>query len=270
MTKVAPAAAAKSADSTNVVANDKAIVAQSPANVIFTALTELEQQRIEWEDGVYRTSNQALYAILSQCLQYGLDLPTTQANKDRREALDEFYKQRGYRIKKETPLMTRIVRAVFGDIDRRRISTYSLVLRQAKNEAVEPDNFADWVEKKGGVQEVRLSQSATFVSPKAKAETAQQSFKQMDKLAVVKSEELSKLANPDLIGEQCLLVATQEADGSFTVRALVTANGAVNAAFAAVYQAQKAEADRLEKERKAAIEAAVKTELEASKDKLAA
>ena len=266
----APAAEAKMADSTNVVQNDKAIASVETTTIIYKALTELEQQRIEWEEGVYRASNQALYSILSQCLQYGADLLTTDAHKQRRQALDDFYKQRGYRIKKETPLMTRIVRAVFGDIDRRRISTYSLVLRQAKNESVKPDDFAEWVEQRGGVQEVRLARSSTFVSPKAKAETAQQSFKQMDKLAVVKSEELSKLANPDLIGEQCLLVATQEADGSFTVRALVTANGAVNAAFAAIYQAQKAEAERLEKEHKSAIEAAVKTELEAEKQKLAA
>jgi hypothetical protein len=258
------------ADSNNVVLNDKAIAAADAKAIIYNAIVELEQQRIEWEEGVYRTSNQALYAILSQCLQYGADLPTTEGNKDRREALDAFYQHRGYRIKKETPLMTRIVRAVFGDIDRRRISTYSLVLRQAKKEAVSPDAFANWVEERGGVQEVRLARSSTFVSPKAKAATAQSSFKQMNKLAVVKTEELSQLANPDFIGEDCLLVATQEADGSFTVRALVTANSAVNAAFTAIYQAEKTEAERREKEHKAAIEAAVKAELEASKEKLAA
>jgi hypothetical protein len=92
----------------------------------------------------------------------------------------------------------------------------------------------------------------------------------MDKLAVVKTEQLSKLADPDSIGEQCLLVATQEADGSFTVRAVVHAQSAVSAAFAAIYQAEKAETERLEKERKAAVEAAIKAELEASKLKKAA
>lgn len=258
MSKANTQAAVQVADSNNVVLNDKAFAAADAKAIIYNAIVELEKQRIEWEEGVYRTSNQALYAILSQCLQYGADLPTTEGNKERREALDAFYKQRGYRIKKETPLMTRIVRAVFGDIDRRRISTYSLVLRQAKKENVSPDAFASWVEERGGVQEVRLARSSTFVSPKAKAETAQSSFKQMDKLAVVKTEELSKLANPDLIGEHCLLVATQEADGSFTVRALVTANSAVNAAFTAIYQAEKAEAERLEKECKQALEEELK------------
>jgi hypothetical protein len=138
----------------NVVQNDKATDAASSANAV-ELLATLEQQRITWEEGVYRTSNQMLYAILSQCLQFGGDLDTTDANKVRRDALEAFYKQRGYRWKKDTPLMTKIVRAVFGDIDRRRISTYSLVLRQANKAAVLPSQFAEWVEQGGGVQEIR-------------------------------------------------------------------------------------------------------------------
>ena len=160
----------------NVVQNDKTLTAADTTEVIFKGLVELEQQRITWEEGVYRTSNLALYETLAQCLQYGSDLSTTEAHKQRRQALDDFYEQRGYRIKKETPLMTRIVRAVFSDIDRRRISTYSLVLRQAKNEGVKPSDFADWVEQRGGVQEIRLARSSTFVSPKDKALSARQSF----------------------------------------------------------------------------------------------
>ena len=242
----------------NVVENDKELKAAHTSDIIFKGLVELEQQRITWEEGVYRTSNLALYEILSQCLQYGADLTTTEANKDRRQALDEFYKQRGYRIKKETPLMTRIVRAVFGDIDRRRISTYSLVLRQAKKEGIKPEAFAEWVEQCGGVQEVRLARSSTFVSPKDKAQSAQESFKQMDKLAVVKSDALSEVANTDSIGDYCVLLAEQEADGSFTVKALVNAAGAVNAAFASLYQQQKAEGDRLAKELSEANKAELK------------
>jgi len=249
----------------NVVQNDKPTTA-APTESAVAVLAVLEQQRISWEEGAYRTSNQALYAILSQCLQFGDELNTTEANKIRREALQAFYQQRGYRWKKETPLFTKIVRAVFGDIDRRRISTYSLVMRQAKKEAVLPSKFADWVERNGGVQEVRLAQSETFVSPKAKAQTAQGRFEQMNKLAVVKTEELSKLINPDHIGETCLLLATQEADSSFTIRALVNASGAVNAAFAAVYQAEKAQADKQEKDRLEELEA----ELKAAKLKKAA
>lgn len=249
----------------NVVQNDKATDAASSVNAV-ELLATLEQQRITWEEGVYRTSNQMLYSILSQCLQFGGDLGTTEANKVRRDALEAFYKQRCYRWKKDTPLMTKIVRAVFGDIDRRRISTYSLVLRRAKLVGVLPSRFADWVESENGIQEIRLGNSATFISPKTKAETAQQRFEQMDKLAVVKTEQLSQLANPDSIGEQCLLVATQEADGSFTVRAVVKANSAVSAAFAAIYQADKAHAEKQEKDRQEAM----KAELEAATLKKAA
>ena len=254
--------AIKSATDNNVVLNDKAAQA-APSDNALTLLTELEQQRISWEEGVYRTSNQMLYSILSQCLQFGGNLDTTEAHKTRRSALKSFYEQRGYRWKEDTPLMTKIVRAVFGDrdLDRRRISTYSVVLRQASKEGVLPTRFAEWVDQNGGVQAIKLLQSSTFVTPKAKAERAQGSFEQMDKLAVVKTDELSKLADPDNIGENCLLVATQEADGTFTVRALVTANAAVNAAFAAIYQAEITARAEEEKVLKAALEAELKAAL---------
>jgi hypothetical protein len=41
------------------------------------------------------------------------------------------------------------------------------------------------------------------------------------------------------MGECCVLIAEQAANGSFVVRGLTRADGAVNAAFAALYAAQK-------------------------------
>lgn len=235
----------------NVVQNDKATF-QSPYQVALNTIHSLESKRVTWEEGVYKTSNQALYEILAECLIYGGDLASTDANTARREALESFYKTRGYRWKAETPLMTKIVRAVFGDIDRRRISTYSLVLREAKKENVLPSNFAVWVEEKGGLQEVRLSQSATFISPKVKAEKAQASFKQMSKLASVKTESLSEMFDSDKVGDHVVLLALQEADGSFTVKALIHSGAVVNLAFAALYQQQRAANDQTVKAEKPA------------------
>jgi type I restriction-modification system DNA methylase subunit len=113
-------------------------------------------------------------------------------------------------------------------------------------------DIPSFISKAGGVQEIRLSKSITYKSPKAKAATAQERLEHMDKLAVVKTEALSKLANPENIGEHCVLLAKQEADGSLTVKALITNTGAVNAAFAAAYQAEKAVIDQEEKELKKA------------------
>ena len=104
------------------------------------------------------------------------ELTITEA-KQRSASLESFYKDRGYTYKKALPLATRVVRAVFGSRDRRRISTYSLVIRQAMKENVSVTRFSEWVEERGGVQEISLGKSATYIKPADKAEIAKNNLK---------------------------------------------------------------------------------------------
>jgi len=225
-----------------VVFNDKkAAVAMFTGSITQTAalkLVDMENSRKQWETTAYRTSNQQLYAVLADCLAYGGELPTEQA-KERTTTLADFFEARGYAVKKDSPLLTRIVKAVFGNVDRRRVSTYSLVLRSAKAANVLPSNLAAWIEQRGGIQEVKLSRSATFVSPKAKAATAKESLSALPNLAVVKTKELTLLADGDFIGEECVLLAEQQEDGSFAIKALTRSGTAVTAALTALYSEQK-------------------------------
>jgi hypothetical protein len=153
--------------------------------------------------------------------------------------LEAFYKLRGYAYKKDAPPATRVVKAVFGAVDRRRLSTYSLVLREAIKQKVMATQLAKWIEQNGGIQEIRLSQSATFIKPAVKVELAKQSFDTLPELATVKSEALSLLADGEFMGDCCLLIAEQNAEGAFVVRGFTRAGGAVNAAFSALYSEQK-------------------------------
>ena len=164
-----------SAPTTSVVQNDTSKVAKATPTTTkpptAPKLSEMETKRQQWETTAYRTSNQQLYAVLADCLAYGEALPLADA-KQRTKDLEEFFKLRGYSVKSDSPLLARIVKAVFGNVDRRRISTYSLVLRSAQKEGITAGKLAGWIEERGGVQEVKLSRSATYVSPKAKAEQA--------------------------------------------------------------------------------------------------
>ena len=205
---------------TNVVLNDNANAEINIATTALGLLKGMEEQRIKWEDGVYRKSNAALYEVLAECLQFAGDL-TTEAAKDRTKALEVFYTARNYKLRKDTPLVSRVLRAVFGDADRRRISTYSLVLRQAQKSNVAYKALAKWIEENGGVQEIKLARSPTFVSAKQKSVIAQQSFDSLTTLAEVKTEALSLLADADFVGEDCVLLAQQQADGSFAIRAVL-------------------------------------------------
>lgn len=227
----------ETAATTAVVSNDTAAPASITSKVAATKLKDLETRRKLWETTVYRTSNEQLYALLAECYVYGGDLPMEQA-KERSRELDDFCKQRGYVVKKDSPLLTRIAKAVFGNVDRRRISTYSLVLRSAKAENVLPTNLANWIEERGGIQEIKLSRSPGYVSPKTKAEKAQATLPSIADLAIVKSDVLTKLADGDFMGEECVLVAVQQADGSFAIKALTRSSSAVNAALQAVYGQQ--------------------------------
>jgi hypothetical protein len=224
----------------SVVENDIAedLQLNEKTKSLFDTLAALEEERITWEEGAYRTSNKALYAVLAKCLAIAQP-GTPELAKQRNAELEAFYKQRGYSYKKDAPPATRIVKAVFGAVDRRRLSTYSLVLREAIKQQVLAINLADWIEGKGGIQEIRLSQSATFIKPSTKIEEARQTFDSLPELAEVKSEALSLLADGEFLGERCVLIAEQSASGSFVVRGFTRSNGAVNAAFAALYAEQK-------------------------------
>lgn len=218
------------------VLNDKTQAASVAVNAA-NALSKMEAERITWEQGAYRTSNQALYAVLAQCLAFCGDLTVAEA-KQRGAALESFFKQRGYKYNSDSPLASRVVKAVFGNIDRRRISTYSLVLRQAQKVKVTNSDLAQWIEDNGGIQEIRLSRSDTFVSPKQKAEIAKAAIQNNTPIGFAKSELLSFVADADFVGNACVLLAEQQADGSFGIKAVLRSQGLINAAYTALYSKQ--------------------------------
>jgi hypothetical protein len=241
----------------NVVLNDKSAQNTGNSNVVVNAtklLAGMEAKRITWEQGAYRTSNLELYNVLAECLLFAGELSVSES-KQRSTALEAFFKERGYKYKKDSHIIARVVRAVFGNIDRRRISTYVLVLRQAQKSKVEATQLAQWIEDNNGIQEIKLARSATFISPTGKASIAKADFENLPVLAIAKSEQLSQLADAGFVGEDCVLIAEQLADGGFAIRALVRKEGAVNAAFTALYGDIKSQEIAAQKEVNAANDA---------------
>jgi len=222
---------------TNVLLKDTTKVANLTIGAT-VALTNMESSRITWENGAYRTSNQSLYAVLAECLAFCAELSISEA-KQRNAALEAFYKERCYRYKKDLPLATRVVRAVFGGRDRRRISTYSLVIRQAMKESIMAINLATWIEERGGLQEISLGKSATYIKPADKAEIAKNNLKGKTPIGYAKSELLSHVADAENLGDMCVLLAEQQADGSFGIYAVLRQDGLVKSAFASLYAVGK-------------------------------
>jgi hypothetical protein len=198
-------------------------------------LLQAEKQRMDWENGVYVEANKQLYAVLARCYAF-LMKDNGEGFKEQNAALEAFYKKRKYTYSKKTPLASRVVRAVFGNVDRRRISTYSIVSRRAM-----VLDFAQWIDSNGGVQEIKLGRSATYVSKKDKAAVIAKKWKTLQTLAIAADDRLRMQRVRDFDNKHCLLVAMQNKDGTYAIKGVVHTNGIVEQAMATLLSSMNAE-----------------------------
>ena len=196
-------------------------------------LNSLINQREKWETTVYRKSNEMLYGILRECysINYGM-LGNDKVAKARRAALEQFVEEKNYRFTESTPVVTKVLKCIFG-VDRRRVSAYSIVLREAAKQNVMLKDLPQWIEDNDGVEQIRLGKAPNAKTPKQKAAAAKKVMAKAEVMGVAKGRALSKNAGVNFVGTDCVLLATQQADGSFAVRAVVRTVGAVNAALVA-------------------------------------
>ena len=116
-------------------------------------------------------------------------------------------------------------------------------------------DFSTWVEERGGVQEISLGKSATYIKPADKAEIAKNNLKGKSPIGFAKSELLSHLADAENLGDMCVLLAEQQADGSFGIYAVLRQDGVVKSALTALYSDGQKLLARAKAELKAANDA---------------
>ena len=149
-----------------------------------------------------------------------------------RKGLANYIQQKGYQFKESSPLITKIVKCVFG-VDRRRVNAYSSALRVAIAEKVAVMNLPKFFKDKGGIEEVRRKASATKgKTMKDKVELGR-AVLESEALATVASDKLNASFSTTSLEEGVVLLATREDDGSFAIRQVVQANAAVKSALAA-------------------------------------
>ena len=230
-------------NTTNVVVSATQVTENAntaPSNhTTYGAIEQLATDRLAWQEGAFRTSNEQLYKLLKGCYELYLKMCSTKADAAHlREALVKYIVENKISVKESAHTMTKIVRCVFGN-DRRRVSAYSIVLRAAFAAKIEAEKLPDYIRENGGVEEVRLAKSGNYVSPKAKAEVAT-SWLADANLAVIKSEALADQFDAAKVDSQHVLIVTQKADGSLIANAFVSNQSAVTSALAAYYAANKA------------------------------
>jgi hypothetical protein len=206
-----------------------------------STLVTLIAERENWETTLLRKSNDALYQILAQCYELYENMRGGENSIQRKKALLAVCEENNYRFVSSTPLITKIVKCVFG-VERRRVSAYSIVLRTAIKQEISVAELAQWIEDMGGVEQVRLSKSPNAKTAKQKAELGRAAIEKSKAIATAQSELLGQKADADKAGEQCVLLAVQNADGSFSINAVINNQAATNAALVAYFSQRKKEA----------------------------
>ena len=211
----------------------------------------LVNARKQWQQNAYTKSNNELYKLLADCYANYLAMCADNVKaKDLREQLDAYINANKLVFKKGTHNLVKIVKGVFGDTDKRRISTYGIVLRTALANGLKAKDVAAFIKDNGGVQEIKLARNGALTT-KAKAE-AVQTFLAKKVLAEVTSTGIAETLDASKVGQQVVFIATQKANGKFVINAVTNSVGAVNTALAACYSTNKTKLNNKKVEQKAA------------------
>lgn len=225
--------------STSTLSNNTAAQDNSAdiSKAMMQRIGDLAVSREVWEATEYSRSNQALYKLIADCLALYNDLTSGDAVKANKQGFKDYVSLKGYKFKKTSPLSLKVIRCVFGDRDRRRLSTYHTVLRVAIDREWATADVAKQIGDLGGVQEISLGKRAGMTA-KEKAQCAHAALMSQS-VATLKSDELSKQFNMENIGETAVGILTLNADGTYSVHCVVQSTTALNAALAGYFSANK-------------------------------
>ncbi len=210
------------------------------ANNPLLQLKSLEAQRCSWEKTELAASNKRLYAILTDAFAFYLKMKLDPIKETRAEYLadlNQFIAERGYTFMPSSHDMTRVVKCVFG-VDRRRVSAYSIALREALRQQVTASELVAFIEENGGVEQIRLGGTKPL-SAKIRAEKVKDLIANAD-LGHIKFDPATFCADADWADKQVVIVATYLPTGEYQANAVIRHDAAVNAALAAYYSQQQA------------------------------
>lgn len=121
-------------------------------NHVTATAQELSSKRETWENGAFKKSNEELYALLSECLDFYEEL---RGKKTKCRALNVFLKDNSIKFNEGSSLETRIVRAVFNSSFQKRAYGYARVIKVASEEKKQSETMSDFITSRGGIEEIR-------------------------------------------------------------------------------------------------------------------
>ena len=204
------------AKSKNAKANTK--------NTLLAPLDALIEVRKKWQVS-YDHSNEGLYQLLADCLGLYTEIKGMPTEKATLTAIKKELVERGVTIQKNSTVFNLIVRYVF-NIENKRANRYVRALSIAINNKKTAADFADWVEKEGGLDELVSQKSFTQQTIKNRAVIAYKvtqvkkdlNLSLSQPLAVIPESHLIDLAN---IPTYTMLLGKTLTDGTTHVLSIV-------------------------------------------------
>ena len=204
----------------------------NPEKAVGEAIDHLIAKRTKWESNELASANDALYGLLQHC--YMLNnamIGGDSMAKNLRKGLGNYITTKGYTFTDSTPLITKVIRCVFG-VDRRRVNAYASALRVAIAEKVSVMDLPKYLRDSGGIEEVRRKNGKPTKSMKDKVELGR-AVLSSNAIANIQSDSLNAAYSTSSTEEGVVLLATKEDDGSFAIRKVVQSNSAIKSALAA-------------------------------------
>ena len=209
------------------------LTGSNPERAIGDAIEKLVVQRKDWETNELAAANDGLYRLLQHCLAVNNAMSGTDSTaKALKKGLANYIAEQKYIFNDSAPLITKVVKCVFG-VDRRRVSAYSSALRVAMAEKISVMELPKFFREHGGIEEVRRSATTTKTKTLKDKVRLGRVVLENDVLAKVQSDNLNAHFSNSSLEEGVVLLATKEDDGSFAIRRVVQNSGAVNSALAA-------------------------------------
>ena len=201
--------------------------------IVATKVEKLANARVTWEEGAYKTSNDELYKLLNDCVNFYLEIRSK--TKECR-ALNAWLKDRKIGYNDGTSLQTRIVRAVFGADCGKRAYTYARVITVAAAEKSPKTSMHEFVTKRGGIEEIRRTKSdgkSPTVAREENIEFAIDTLEKTDALTKPFTVAASKRELPeDSVHTLFVAIMRQESDGTYSMVFETSAKSVVNTALA--------------------------------------
>jgi hypothetical protein len=120
-----------------------------PMTYIEDNVTKLSSKRVSWEEGTYKKSNDDLFLLLGECLEFYTEL---KGDTKKIKALNDYLRTHSISFSEGAGLETRIVRAVFNSNFQKLAYGYAKVIKIASAEKNIDETMVDFITNRGGVE----------------------------------------------------------------------------------------------------------------------